>query len=103
MANCNHRDEQNQCTYKPSKRGKHEVCTKCGDRFPCANAQCTHFDCQMERGQKPKCYYCEKRMDGAKDEEWTTQNRYGSTMTVHYSCKEAAEKKADLAQPPEMM
>lgn len=29
--------------WTPSPRGKHEVCTECGDRFPCRS--CEHLDC----------------------------------------------------------
>lgn len=48
--------------WKKSPRGTHEICTKCGDRFPCASA-CGHADCRVERGD-PLDDYITLHVDG---------------------------------------
>lgn len=90
---CNHRNEQNESTYQPSKRGKFEVCSRCADRFPCGDHSCAHYDCRQERGQQPRCYYCEATLTGPKGQEdstWTIVHKRGGDVTTHYCCRDAA-------------
>ena len=50
MARRLHRCPFGTCAWTPSPRGAFEVCTACGDRFPCAKS-CDHEDCKESRGE----------------------------------------------------
>ena len=36
-----------------ARRGRGEVCSLCGDRFPCRSASCGHLDCALARNPPP--------------------------------------------------
>lgn len=44
-ASCEHRTNPKLWTIKGRASAAHEVCSKCGERFPCARNDCEHFDC----------------------------------------------------------
>jgi hypothetical protein len=96
---CSHRDAEGHSTYRPSPRGKFEVCNQCSDRFPCGDQACAHFDCREARGQQPKCYYCEETLQAAKKyDTWTIIHKRGGDVTAHYCCRDshAHTPRADL-------
>lgn len=38
--------------WRTAKTQDHEICTKCGTRFPCRNKDCGHWDCIIVRGEE---------------------------------------------------
>lgn len=88
------------CNYENAKRGDFQVCTRvgCKERFPCAGNSCGHLDCIEAREKPPKCYYCEKLVEGARGEDWGTFLVHGHTRAGHYTCRDKHASPADRAR-----
>lgn len=103
------------CHFEQAARGDHERC-KCGERFPCRDADCGHLDCVERRGVLSLCYHCRKRVTGPPagirrpgspvaelrewDDEgtWTRWTVWGHTRTVHFKCRDERAKPEELAR-----
>lgn len=95
MSHCTHHDSDGHSTYEPSKRGTHEVCRLCEDRFPCSASTCAHYDCRPARGQQFKCYSCDGQLAAdAQGDTWGTMHKRGGTVTIHYCCRDADARTA---------
>jgi hypothetical protein len=75
-----------------------QKCTSCSWRFPCPEATCAHLDCIEFKGELPRCYYCEKRVEGPIHGTWTPWNVRNHTRAVHYCCRDACADLEDLGR-----
>jgi len=83
------------CDFKPD--GDVEVCTKCGDVFPC-QTPCGHSDCWEKKNELPSCPVCKKPV--LPEEQFNASGRNG-WIPLHDFCFDSfAASRVKSAPPP---